>query len=84
MGRCGRGREREGENVDYFEMSVSLRDYIYMYERCHDLTEKEDGVMTVKDQVDDQTKNLLLTLQLCVLNNGCWHQYLERYAMNPT
>ena len=39
--------------------------------------------MTVKEQVDVQSNNLLTNLQLCVLNNGCLHQFLERYAMNP-
>ena len=84
MGRHGRGREQQGAIAAYFEMCVSLHDCMCVRERCQDMTEKKDGLMTVKEQVDAQSNNLLINLQLCVVNNGCLHQFLERHVMSPT
>ena len=91
MGRCGRNQHTNNDHplVDCYHLITSLSDYVYLNVRLFVLEEPESEIQqetqlfSMEEQRKIQSADLLELLQFMVLDNGCWHVFLEDYSSNP-
>ena len=70
--------------MDKYFLAINLNDFLYLFERIYNNDERKAGVLSIEEQEKIEKQRLLEVLSIVTLNNGCWHNYLEHYSMNPS